>query len=1801
MIVLLTFLFLFRDSLFLTLVKWQLETFAKRNLHTPLRYDRIEIRDGNIIVNNAKLEYLKNDFPHKFTADIERIIIGYAINPFKWDVHTDIELDHPKLSFIKKENMPLSIENLPINDAFFSRFLSKLSLNEGLLELCDLSEKQTEAQIFKIYFDKKERGGTTISLQLREKSKPENANGITLTLCKNEGCVNTNVSLLDLKCKDLLSALKILFPDRLSKWSISEGVLSGKIEVKTHEEHSPHFEGKLSLKSLSFENGVSDLKGRIDQISLNLEKRKNDHFSFKKTSPKQTLKNLLLATQGELKIQGDTFIEQCLEEKTDWKLKDISGTLNFQESNPLSFVVQGLLNQGKRFSPILLEGVSSSEENGEKTLNVTLDILSSVSSNASIAVENLPLSNGKQTTKVEIKNFSQNESNALFHFILPFFPEFNCFEISRGIINSSFEISFFHLRPQRLSLKKFSGNRLSLSSHFSKMQFDIPRFEGSAVIDLSSSRPLGTLEGNFSINDGNIYSLEEENKQWNFSNLEADLFFTKGMLHNSSIKTSLGNLSGDIFLDWFSPNNLMTCRFTGDAAAVGDFLPEKFSKGILSSFPKDKIAIDTNVKRKLGGLFLKGTAHIEDPKRHAQLIDFGFDIEKATQELWGKRPDKTNDTKEWIFFSHEALKTFVPTLSSSGSPFFTNWINEEIGCKGLVIRNGYLKTSHLPLEKYLHPFIFPNQEIKLSGHAEVEGTFNNSTVTLSYSTDLISLENEKLKMTFNDPPSSTENPTRRLKAFHYFDIRNNAHFGELPIKNGTYLDKTSHTYFTNITANAYLSKDHIRIENVCAKSSKLNFTAQINIDYADADAIGVSIKTSDISGKNSDLQNFLKRFTKSSLCNLPLEGKISSLAQQSSFHFLIKPKDLIFTSEIKGRLSEGSYTFENSGISLEDLSIDFIYCHENSSLEIPNLTGVWITNNNNSAETLNIHCRRAQIIDFSNPELQFDISLGNKNHDFIRLVGQASSEKREPEIISFSFDKSLCHIGNIIPNVSQLQLKNWKEILSFEAEPIINLNSFFNDAKCILSTSLLPLDNEQFAPYKHYKIYGEVEGKIAYDPDEKSYKFNAVGEDLVINQKRIEHLFLSGMKKENNWSIHQFQIDKISLTADLERTANDWNLHFLRLRYGKSIVIGMEGKYLEKEGDLQGKINFFEANLERIPETFPFHSIANAWAPQGSMLAQGKFKIRLPQKEDGDSLIEANMTSSFQNLKLQNLRFHDISNVRCSYSTKEGLRIEELAIKANDIRSQKETTLKMETLHYSPRRETCSLRNLHFSLDPEFLTTLSEMSQDLLPDYTRECSQLSEILQKIQSEKTLKGIANANVAPEKIHLSLSLENGKYAFANAEYILKDLSLNKTTHELKIESRCLHNNAEYWASCKTDSKEMKEGTFTLSEKRPNELKETDAPLTMLWKRGEKNDFFITKAEGDFSGLRFLLRHKKNALSTKQTVLTGKVAIDFKKAANLFDENIKNHIHSAQIGDGYELLGEFSLPSQSPEKINFEGQIKGKNFGLINKRFQTLSAKISCDHNSIYLQDLHVKDPAFEMLSDELTLVKYPHNKWLMNIPSIEIKNLHPKMLRAKKNNRSSSKPLIIKHAELRNVSGILSDPKTYSGKGYISFHNPSRKNLFHILFAIPNDLISRIGLDPNLLVPIMGTIDYELKGNKVYLTKFKDVYSDGRRSKFFLSRNSGQSYMDLYGNLNVKIKMKQHNIIFKIAELFTISIKGTIEKPLYTLQKDIAKTKPEETPVDNFKETNAAATDSGEITQKNENAHKRDVGNPILETK
>jgi hypothetical protein len=293
-----------------------------------------------------------------------------------------------------------------------------------------------------------------------------------------------------------------------------------------------------------------------------------------------------------------------------------------------------------------------------------------------------------------------------------------------------------------------------------------------------------------------------------------------------------------------------------------------------------------------------------------------------------------------------------------------------------------------------------------------------------------------------------------------------------------------------------------------------------------------------------------------------------------------------------------------------------------------------------------------------------------------------------------------------------------------------------------------------------------------------------------------------------------------------------------------------------------------------------------------------------------------------------------------------------------------------------------------------------------------------------------------------------------------------------------------------------------------------------------------------------------------------LKGAVSIDFNRFSSLCSLPAAERVLKLKCDSPLSFFGKFwldpTLGNSLLDTLYFKGKIDSDEFILKGYQVGNIEADVQYVPGRMDIQQL--------LFTDKAGTVEVPfvvanldrgRQVWNLQMPSFKVRNFRVAQLRDSEglvtSCRSKFRSLVIKKIDLLDFQGELENQDSWKASGILHFANPAKKNVFHPLFAIPGEILLRLGLDPSVLNPVTGSIAFNLQGDKFYLTKLKDVFSEGRGSRFYLAEGPNPSWMDFHGNLSVNIRMKQYNLIFKLVELFTVSVEGNIRKPTYTLKK------------------------------------------------
>lgn len=666
----------------------------------------------------------------------------------------------------------------------------------------------------------------------------------------------------------------------------------------------------------------------------------------------------------------------------------------------------------------------------------------------------------------------------------------------------------------------------------------------------------------------------------------------------------------------------------------------------------------------------------------------------------------------------------------------------------------------------------------------------------------------------------------------------------------------------------------------------------------------------------------------------------------------------------------------------------------------------------------------------------------------------------------------------------------------------------------------------------------ECSGHIAYDMNEIEVDIHSsLGSCRGTIGKKIslegEGLTMHADRNEEGVDIHQFAYGSYRGCGEVKWGGKTLIIQNFFIQDSEKLAdITFSGTYDRLEKVMRGVIESCHCD---------FGKATSIWRPVGEIFGQGTFEW---SPLNG---AKAHMRAAFQNLAFGGIHFGDGQELMCTYSSTRGLTVEGLEV---EITTQKGLEkYKLGRFSYDHKESRVSFDGFDFSLPPEKLSWVAELAEQLFPGMFH--STLIDWVQAIKQNEPLEGRISLEVYPENIWVCLTLKEGAYFLADQRVDLKNFLLSYDPRELNMWTQLLYKGNPYWVHLLTDSPTMSFGKVKLSEHDLSiETREGDEVLCANWKRG-KEGWHIEDLYGEFHGLNMELTSCKSGLC-ESIDLVGRVGVDAGRVSPLLGEKWRDKLKRFAILGGYIFEGRLSIPKANPKFFSFVGQLSGSAFKIGGVELDSLSSQLSYSPGHISLSCLSVVDWAGNLAIGHADLVQQDE-KWSIECDELKLAALRLSRLKSPWTKwRPKDKPFYssfyIPAFSLKGLRATLDDFDSIKGEGSLEFTNIPKKTLFSNLLFLPTEITARIGLDLTTLVPARGTINYEIHDGKIYLNEFKEMFSDGKRSRFFLAEGM-PAYIDFNGNLNMKLRMKQYNLLMKLAEFFTITVKGTLLNPTY----------------------------------------------------
>ena len=302
-----------------------------------------------------------------------------------------------------------------------------------------------------------------------------------------------------------------------------------------------------------------------------------------------------------------------------------------------------------------------------------------------------------------------------------------------------------------------------------------------------------------------------------------------------------------------------------------------------------------------------------------------------------------------------------------------------------------------------------------------------------------------------------------------------------------------------------------------------------------------------------------------------------------------------------------------------------------------------------------------------------------------------------------------------------------------------------------------------------------------------------------------------------------------------------------------------------------------------------------------------------------------------------------------------------------------------------------------------------------------------------------------------------------------------------------------------------------------------------------------------QGSCYGLSCALSKSTKRKVPLASVLSGEIKVDGNQICSLLPEKIRKGMESFKFGSGYQWQGDLVLWQEAKRGFQANGALQGAEFEAFGYRFHHLEGTLDANSENVSISNVKIDDSAGTVSIKKIELNK--QEEWQLYISQVMVRQLQPSLMRKVDGEIQVVKPFTIKNFTMNEIRGRLGDKSTLEGSGHLSFVNQFKKE--SSILDTPLEMIKKIGLDPGLLTPVQGELEMELRGDKFYLLGLQNSFSEGDRAEFYLAPNKDLSYIDLDGKVHIDLNMRQ-DVMLKITEPFTLTIRGTLDKPRYGLQ-------------------------------------------------
>ncbi len=1082
-------------------------------------------------------------------------------------------------------------------------------------------------------------------------------------------------------------------------------------------------------------------------------------------------------------------------------------------------------------------------------------------------------------------------------------------------------------------------------------------------------------------------------------------------------------------------------------------------------------------------------------------------------------------TKIGIVGNNLALNGNISVENQAGKPQETAQFDVvlTLGDPIPMIR-GTAHADKLPLKHYLKPYYVT------SGRAQMQAQFAGTTALVNFSVGRLVVSHPRIQFEADSLHGPNEiGHLDTLPAHLRIDWAEPYVRATIPVYGGHAIDLHTGLEVTGLTTTLKLDGRTFQAPRLEGYVEGLYFAGKVSGGLKNDSHIHLTLDS--LQGTVHQVRTLLAKTDsqKNAISKLPLDGKISLSNDGSWIRLGLDQKEVQSSAILCGTVFDGSINVRMGEMTVQDVSARFTYQYPTQTLFIDRILGTVLVGSGENIEEYQLSGDHLRCMDSEARELEFDLWVGDKARDILRVVASTESS---PTGMVFRFDRTKTHLGQIHPSILELSLKDLTQVDLFHLAFSCPLGRVWRDLKRIAHTDLLPLPRRLLREMDSLKsVEGQLVGSANYDRTEGRFEYSLEADQLKVNTHHLGKGAFVGSVQGDFWSIDQATIGDLTLSADILQEPKRWRVNFLGARLAGVLLAGLQGNYALDTGIFTGHVNLFELSLSKLRDWKVTRAMARKASIRGELKGTGTILISAPLAEVRPWHTEVALNTNLRSLSIDDIAFQDIDNLKLLL-TEEGICFKEAAttIAASNVH------LRWSAMKANPWRHEYAIENLQFQMPSKSIPWMFKVLNKWAP---RDWSAVQTFLSGWGPN--LEGSLKLLSASALTSASMQLKDGNYRIGGRTYRLQDTLIDYSPYEFGISSRIDWSGRSLWVRLISETPRLNHGRLMLSGEVPATWNNRQtAPLTLNWRRLPEGTLSVSDLRGTLWGVSVDLRPMEGRLAEAGLQFNGRIRANIDDLHNLLPEDLAKGLQLWQMKSAIEIKGDWKISPSSAEQFALDGTIYARNNQVMGYQWELAEAAIKASPSNIVLKQIKLTDQAGSGTIPELSGTRLQDGRWLVSIPKLDLLELSlNKIRRPGHQRRQGKRALSLAQVSLSSIEGTLGDRLGWRGDGSIDFtyHSPE-----------PTAAFGKISIGSGIAYPAMGKIDFQVHSGRIHLTRLKDVYNEGKMVKFYLVDRKSPSTIGLDGSLHVTLKIKPHHMLLKVMDKMTLQVCGTLKDPV-----------------------------------------------------